>query len=210
MKYVKMLGLLAVAAGAFMAFAGSASATQITCTNPPGTPSICTPTLIAETEAFEGKPHARLTGPLNLKVECESKVEGTVQSHGAGVTAKGKINSLSFFNCTNGYAVTVLPTASVTEPLGSLEVHSLGGGNGTLTSSGTTVTVHTPLGFNCGYTTGATDIGTATGTTATGGTPTLDIRNALIPRTEHSGLCGATGTWNGNYIVTNHHWLNID
>jgi hypothetical protein len=210
MIYLKMLGLLAVAAGAFVALAGSASATQITCTNPPGTPSICTPTLKAETELFEGKPHLRITGPLNLKIECESRLEAALESHGAGVTARGKIISLSFFNCTNGYTFTVLSNGSATEPFGRLEVHSLGGGNGTLTSSGTTVTVHTPLGFNCGFTTGATDIGTLTGTAATGGTPTLDIRNALIPRTEHSGLCGANGTWNGNYIVTNQHWLNID
>jgi hypothetical protein len=209
MKYVKMLGLLAVAAGAFMALAGSASATQITCTEPLGTPKVCTPTLKAETETFEGKPHARLTGPLNIKIECESNVETTLTTHGGGITARGKINALSFFGCTNGYTVTVLSNGGP-EPFGVLELHSLGGGKATVTSGNTTVTVHTPLGFNCGYTTGGTDIGTFTGSATTGGTPTLDIRNALIPRTEHSGLCGGSGTWNGNYIVTNHHWLNVD
>ena len=119
MKYVKILGLLAVAAAAMMAFAGTASATTVT--SSAGT----TPTIESGAEG-----HAVLDNPI-AKIECASSVSGKVESHGSGVTAKGNIASLTFGSpvgtCTNDWHVTVVSA-------GSLEIHSLGNGNGTLTS----------------------------------------------------------------------------
>jgi hypothetical protein len=196
MKYVKMLGLLAVAAAALMAFAGSASATTVT--SPEGT------LYTGKITAVSHNGHVRLVGPLGIDVQCASHVEGTVESHGAGVTAKGSIGNLSFTACTNGYTVTVLSK-------GSLEVHKVTGTNtGTLTSTGTEVTVHTPLGFSCIYKTNSTHIGTLTDSKATGGHATLDINAVSIPRTGDSSLCGATGQWSGSYTVTTPSTLILD
>jgi len=186
MKYVKILGLLAVAAAALMAFAGTASATTVTSAE--GT----TPTLSSSAEG-----HVVLDNPI-AKIECASAVTGKVESHGAGVTAKGNISALSFTNCTNSWHVTVVTA-------GSLEVHSIGSGDGTLTSSGATVE-STRLGVICRYVTSSTDIGTVTdGTHAT-----LDI-SAAIPFHSGSGLCGTSATtWTGSYKVNSPTNLVID
>jgi hypothetical protein len=182
MKYVKMLGLLAVAAAAMMAFAGVASATTIT--SPAGT--LYTGNIAAEAGTTE------LHGPFTTVKCTSSKVAGKVESHGANVTAGGKISSLSFSGCN--YPVKVLKT-------GSLEIHS----NGTLTSSGAEITIETSIA-NCLFTTSSTDIGTLTS-----GTPAkLDIDSAGIPRTGHSFFCGSSGEWTGSYTVTTPGTLIVD
>ncbi|MGN6256685.1 MAG: hypothetical protein ACTHN3_02900 [Solirubrobacterales bacterium] len=194
MKYVKMLGLFALAATALMAFAANASATTLT--SPPGT--TYTGTIVAESEG-----ETTLTNTnIGLKVQCPvSKVEGPVQQHGTGVTVKGNITSLTYENCTNGYTVTVLEA-------GSLEIHATSGGNGTLTSSGAKITIHTPLGFSCTYTTSGTDIGTLTGKDTEHAT--LDIGSSTISRTADSSLCGTSATWTGSYTVVTPSNLTVD
>jgi hypothetical protein len=187
MKYVKILGLLAVAAAAMMAFAVSASATTVT--SPTGTKA--TPTIHAVNEGG----HVVLANS-NANIECSSTVEGKVESHGEGVTAKGNISSLSFTSCTNGWTVEVNPVAK-----GSLEAHWTSGYNGTLTSNGTTVTaiLHTIFGpITCRYLTSNTSIGTLTG----GNPATLDIE-ASIPFHSGGGLCGSgNSAWSGKYVAT--------
>ena len=187
MKHLKILGLLAVAAAALMAFAATASATSLTSSTGE------TPTIHAESE---GK--ATLHNPI-ATIKCNSTVTGTVASHGAGVTVKGNISTLSFTACEGG-SVHTGEGGMVTTP-GSLEVHSTGTtGNGTLTSSGASISV-TLLGINCIYTTSATHIGELTGA-ATGGNATLHIVGANIPRTGGSAFCGSSGTLTGSYKVT--------
>lgn len=186
MKLVKMLGLLAVAAAAMMALAATASATTLT--SPTGT--TYTGNITAESEGV-----TTLHGSF-VSVSCnKSHVAGKVEKHGAGVTAGGKISSLSFTECN--YPVTVLKA-------GSLEVHPIGTGTyrtGTLTSTGAEIKIHTSVG-ECIFTTSATDIGTLTGTNHTGKHATLDIASSNIPRTGGSFFCGASGVWTGNYTVT--------
>jgi hypothetical protein len=186
MKYAKILGLLAVAAAALMAFAGVASATTVT--SSAGT----TPAISASAEG-----HVVLDNPI-AKIECASSVSGSVTAHGAGVTASGPISALSFTGCTNSWHVTVVSA-------GSLEIHSIGSGDGTLTSSGATVE-STRFGITCRYATSSTDIGTVTdGTNAT-----LDI-SAAIPFHGGSGLCGGGATtWTGSYKVNSPTNLVID
>ena len=189
MKYVKILGLLAVAAAALMAFAGTASATKVT--SPTGT--VATPTLKSEAEG-----HAVLHNPI-AKIECGSSVEGKVESHGGnGVPAAGKISSLSFTNCTNDWHVTVVSP-------GSLSVNWTSGYNGDVFSSGATVEA-TRFGVSCRYATSNTTIGTATG----GSPATLDI-SASIPFHSGSFLCGSGATvWTGAYKVTSPTSLYLD
>lgn len=199
MKYVKMLGLLALAAAALMAFVATASAT--TATSPKGT--TYTSTVIGGTEG-----HAILhdTNGLGITIECNSTVETKVEKHGTGVTVSGNIIGLGWSNCTNNWSVTTLKP-------GSLEIHNIPGTeNGTVTSSGAEVTTEqSSTKLHCIYSTSATDIGTLTSTTVTGGNATLDI-SATIPRTGgRSGiLCGASGTWTGSYKIATPGTLYID
>jgi hypothetical protein len=193
MKYVKILGLLAVAAAAMMAFAATASATTLT--SPTGT--VYTGSLHA---IHEGT-HVTLQNPI-AKIECNSTVEGAIEHHGTGQTVTGNITSLSFTNCTNEWHVTVVAA-------GSLELHHKASGEGTVTSSGATVEA-TRFGVNCRYKTENTDLGTITDSHKTGATATMDI-HALIPFHSGSFLCGSGATtWEGNYSVTTPDLLYID
>ena len=187
MKYVKMLGLLAVAAAALMAFAGTASATTVTDESGNGTPTI---------HAVNENGHVKLANSI-AKIECPSTVEGAVTSHGTGVTTVGSITALTFSPCTNSWHVTVVSGAT-----GSLEIHYVSPGVGTLTSSGTTVDT-TRLGVTCTYLTNNTDIGTVTDSSITGGGATLHIEANIPLHSESSGLCGSgSAKWEGNYVTT--------
>ena len=166
MKYAKILGLLAVAAAAMMAFAASASATAVTSNG-----SVYTGVIKATHEGT----HVTLHNAA-AEIPCNSSVEGSVESHGSSSTAAGKITSLVFNNCTGGWTVTVNTpgtlevhttwTRTIHEPGGQVTEHTNPNStnNGTLTSSGATVTAtNHALGLTCRYATNATDIGTLTG-----------------------------------------------
>ena len=171
MKYLKSLGLLAVAAAALMALAGTASATSVTTTTG-GAAS--TPTGHGVNEGG----HIVLANSI-ANIECSSTAEGAVETHGAGVEASGKLTSLTFTGCTNSWHVTV--TAA-----GSLSVAWTSGHNGTAKSNGAKVTT-TRLGVTCNYETANTDIGTITG----GNPPTLDVSASIPIAAGSSGLCGS-------------------
>lgn len=86
---------------------------------------------------------------------------------------------------------------------GSLAIHLIAG-NGTPTSTGTKVTVNCNTIFenvHCIYKTNATDLGTLTGSSATGGTATMDI-TADIPREVTNSLCAEEAIWHAKYSVT--------
>jgi hypothetical protein len=196
MKYLKMLGLLAVAAAALMAFAGTAAAT--TATSPKGTAYTGTYKAVAGL--------TQLHGPF-VTVACgSSTVEGKIEQHGTGVTTKGPITYLNFTECN--YSVTVIKS-------GSLEAHATAvkgtDADGTVTSTGFEVRIHTSVG-ECIFTTSGTDIGTGslTSTTTTGGNAVLDVKSASIPRTGGSFFCGSSGTWTGSYKVVTPSTLYID
>lgn len=194
MKHLKILGLLAVAAAAMMAFAANASATTVT-----GNGASYTGAIVASNEGG----HVSLHNPA-AKIECSSLVEGTSLTHGDTVTAEGAITKLEFTGCTGGWTVTANTN-------GTLIAHATSGGNGTLTSTGATVTaVNDIIGITCRYVTSATDVGTLTGSTTTGGTATLDI-SASIPFHSGSPFCGtAPSAWTGSYSVSTPMSLNLD
>ena len=183
MKYVKMLGLLAVAATALMAFAGTASATILT--SPEGT--LYTGNIAATSTNSE------LHGAF-VTVKCShSEAKGKVEEHG-GVTAGGKISSLTFTGCN--YQVTVnLP--------GKLTIHT----DGTVTSAEAEIDIHTSVG-TCIFTTPVTK--TDVGTLVQGKNASLNINSAKIPRTGGNFLCGSSGTWTGSYDLTTPNDLWVD
>ena len=182
MKYVKMLGLLAVAAAALMAFAGSASATILT--SPEG--STYTGEIVATSTNSE------LDGAF-VTVKCgHSEAKGSVENHG-GERVSGPITTLTFTTCN--YHTTV-------ENKGTLEVDT----NGTVYSKEAKVTINTSVG-SCTFTTAAS--GTDVGTLSQGKGASLNINSAKIPRTAGNFLCGSSGTWTGSYdlVTPNDLWV---
>ena len=85
MKYIKMLGLAAVAAAALMAFVGAGTASATTLTGPGGTALSVGTTMHS---ASEGK--AVLDAPFG-NVECESTVHGAVTENGGAGSAVGQL-----------------------------------------------------------------------------------------------------------------------
>lgn len=195
MRCVGIIGAVALLAGASMALAGVASATTIT--SPAGS---------AYTNVFHAVSTEKIILEGVVKAECDSTIEGSIQSHGAGITAAGNLTHFTFTNCTKTHGTTVLAA-------GTLTIHSDGNSNGTLTSSELQLTVvHTsPFGeVHCIYGTNNTDIGTLTGTTTTGGNALIHA-TAVIPTLAGSDfICGATAELKGTYRVTTPAALIVD
>lgn len=188
MKGRGIISSLGLGIAIVLVVASSAAATSLT--SPTGT--TVTPTIKAESEG-----HVVLHNSI-WSIECTATVEGSVQSHGLGVTAEGAISALSFSNCTNDWVVDVVNA-------GSLSVHWTSGYNGTLTSSGMTI-VATRLGLSCGYMTTNTHIGTITG-----GAPATLHLEAILPRHSGSFYCGgATSPLTGSFKVTSPSSLLVD
>jgi hypothetical protein len=200
MKYIKMLGLAAVAAAALMAFVGASTASATQLTGAGGAVLGVGTEIKAENE---GK--VVLDPPFGA-IECsKSSVAGKVTNAGSSsTTVSGGIETLTFTECNA--TVTVLKK-------GTLEIHTQGASNnnnGTLTSNGAEVTVQF-VGTHCIFTTSNTDLGTVTGSGNTKSNATLDI-SATIPRTGGSSgiFCGSTAAWTGAYKVTAPNPLFID
>jgi len=179
MKHVKILGLLAVAAAALMAFAGTASAD--TATSPVGT--TYTGQITASSEG-----HLVFDNPI-AKIECSSSLTGTVTGHGIGKPVSVTLTSFTFTGCTNEWHITTVSA-------GTLSVNNEGATT-TVTTTGATIE-STRAGITCRYKTENTKFGTLT----SGTTATLHI-SAAIPFHSGSFLCGSGATsWTGSYKVT--------
>ena len=199
MKYIKMLGLAAIAAAALTAIlgAGTASATVLCEVTPaPNTHCGSANHVKSGTEldfSLETGTSALLKGPFGETIATctASTVKGKTTTTGSTTeTVKGNVESLTFTSCNR--PVTVVSG-------GSLEVHhESGSDNGTVTSSGATVEIHNvPLFGTCKYITNNTDIGTLTGKSSAGGAPTFHIGATI---TSENGC--PTGAWSGKYEYT--------
>jgi hypothetical protein len=185
MKFSKILGLVAVAALALMAFASTASATTLETKGVPENASVTIKASLAPGAS------ALLTDTFNATANTctTSTVEGhtvspfTVADPG---TIGGPIDALSWSNCTEGNPVV--------DARGSLTVqHITGTTNGTVRSTGAKVTVPSVFGtLTC--TTENTDLGTLNGKKEGHATFTI---NAVLP-------CTIVGTakWSGTYTIT--------
>lgn len=199
MKYAKTAVLTALVASASVLFVsiGTASATELLCA---GAVVCKTGTPIAAKS--ENKVKLTFAG---VTEECEVEVGAKTTNEGAAAeTVKGKVEILNFLNCTVG--VVAVPAK------GTVEIHTEGANtnnNGTLTSTGTELTVEAS-GLHCIFATNATDLGTITGSANTGGEATIDL-NAAIPRTggRSGAFCGANGTFTGSYKISEPNPLNV-
>jgi len=195
MKYVKMLGLAAVAAAALMAFvgAGTASATVACSTNT----NPCTskwPTKTKLSFSLKGSSAKLVTTDEKTTLDtCTvSAVEGEVSNAGSSTTTvTGPVTALTWGSCS-------FPTK--TTQLSNLEAHAGTGGNGTLSADGEfRVTINTVLFGSCVY--GVT-AGTSLGT-VTGGAAATFTANAVAKKlTGSEAACPETSKWTATYTST--------
>jgi hypothetical protein len=216
MKHVKKLGFVAVAVAALTALMGAstASATVLCKTTPiansAGTPKATCPegwAYAAGTEIHaiqDPEQHTTLTDREGNKVVTCSKTTGkgkTSNEGNATETVKANIETLSFEKCTSpflgGTACTMTAVLG-----GTLEVHWIAHTeNGTLTSSGATVTTLCASIFgpiHCAYVTENIDLGVLTG----GSPATIDIESAPLVEEITSPLCPEGPKWDAKYEIT--------
>jgi hypothetical protein len=204
-KYVKILGLAAVAAMAVMAFvgAGTASATTVCATG--GSPQAGCPAGKGE---YDGAINATSTNPLLTNsitnVTCEHSATTIDPATSTGTPISGEVTALSF----SGNCKTASGTACTVEVLnlpypGTVE--SLGGGKSDLivkdpTGAGAKVV----CGFliNCTFTTKEATL------TMTNGSPSTATASKIV-LTRSGGFCPATAEWDATYSVTSPSGLTV-
>jgi hypothetical protein len=194
MKCLKMLALASLTAAIVLGASGAALASTLT--SPAGTALSKGAVIKSELTA------TAIFHPPIGDIECrKAGGEGEVTDAGSSTeTAKGELFFGTFSECNA--EVKVLTT-------GTVEVHTEGSsanGNGTLTGSGTEVTV-VFSGFHCVFGTSNTDLGKVTG-----GTPATVQVNGTIPRIGgRSGVfCGSTAVMTAQFKVTSPATLLID
>lgn len=186
MKYLKILGLAAVAAMALMAIASTASATTLEIKGVAQNSSV---ELVSSLE--KGTTATLQTTDKSTLVDtCTgSEVKGKTEGTFTGNVIGGKVSSLTFTGCSH--------TTDVINP-GKLTVsHIAGTTNGTVTSDEAEVTVtSTTFGASLVCATGAgVDIGTLTGVKE--GSATMDIKGVI-----NCGFFIPSALWEGSYTVT--------
>ena len=204
MKYLKMLALAAVAAGALMAFlgAGTASATVLCSTTADPCPSAQKwgDGTVLDFSIASGNSAVLVTTTGEEIDTCTgSTVEGEISAANTGtgtlLQKEGTIakTGLTWTSCT-------FPTKTLSTT-GSLEVDKIAGtSNGTVTAdSEFQVTINTIFFGSCIY--GVT-AGTSVGD-ITEGNPAIFHANAVAEKFSGSNLaCPATSKWTGTYTQT--------
>jgi len=203
MKFTKILGPVAMAALALMAFASTASATTLEVKGVTQTSAVTikstlksgTTALLTDTSGFFAN-------------TCTtSTVEGSDSTAKTGTEVEGPISS----EVKEGVTVWKLSWGTLATPCtegnptvdagGSLSIARIGTTtNGTVKSKNATVTVPSALGkLTCTTPAEGTDLGTLTGVAS--GTATMDISAVLS--------CGITAKWTGTYVVTSPEGLGV-
>jgi hypothetical protein len=189
MKYLKMLGLAAVAAVVLMALAGAGSASATVLCHKAETPCSQKWSLGTETE-FIIKPEtkAKWFSGINTLMECSSgDLKGKITNAGnSSETVKMGINTFQWSSCTVGNS---------TLENGELEVHSITGStNGTMTLKGFTNRIESTQYGTCVYTSGATGMDLGTLVASKTGQAIIDIE-VVLTKKEGSVLCPSTIEW---------------
>ena len=199
MKYLKMLGLAAVAAMALMAFvgAGTASAGGILCSTQ--TTPCDSPWPVGTVLDFSLKSgtSANLTTTEGTTIDTctEATVQGKLTKNSETV-ATGNNTAITWTKCTS-------PTT--TTKLGKLRITNAGGYNGTVIADELIeVTIETTFFGHCLY---GVEPGTVLGTVTEGiGTGVVFTANAVAKRLGTSGekpcLAPETARWKAEYVLT--------
>jgi hypothetical protein len=187
MKYVKMIGLAAVAAMALMAFAGAGTASAAATTLCKTAESPCSEawsypdgTTVHATQKGSGS-----LATSGFTVTC---TESTLHGATAGGGTKIVIDKLIWEGCN-----TTVDTVAT----GEIEVTKASSGNATVVAKNTKVTINI-AGVSCTFGAGA---GLTLGT-YTESTKHLTISGTEVPKVEGSFLCPSSGKWTDTYVIT--------
>jgi len=194
MKYMKILGLVAVAATALLAFLGVGTASATTLTNEAG--EVVKTGSTVDFSIPSGKAAVLTeTGGEPLDTCTTSTVSGkTTNEGGTGVAVTGNVETLTWKSCT-------FPTE--TKTLAGLQVSGTGERN--VSATGTfEVTINTILFGSCIYgVTKETPLGTLANGTFTA--------NAVAEKFSGSSLaCPATSLWTATYTATEPKEVKVD
>jgi hypothetical protein len=202
MKYVKMLGLAAIAAMALSAVAGAstASATELCSTNT----SPCSGTMYPvgteiKAELKAGGAGAVITNNITNWTCKKSAISGKTTTTGSATeTVLGQITALTFTECTNTAGEKC--TAEAVHLPYKAEIHATGGGNGTLTVSsggngnpGEILVCGTDINCTFSFATASLSL--------TGGNPAI-LKAGKIKLETAGGICPAEASWDAEYEVT--------
>ncbi len=203
MKYVKMLALAAVAAGALMAFigAGTASASKLCSTTvtpcPAGQNWQVNQALDFSIPAGSQAKLVDTTGTEELDKCSTSTVKGKISNAGSATeTVTGPVEELTWGSCT-------FPTKTL--KTGKLEIHQIAGtSNGTVTADGTFEVTINVVFASCVYgVTAGVDLGEVTEGKVSGTTTSPVFHaNAVAEEFTESPLCPNTAKWTGTYNLT--------
>jgi hypothetical protein len=198
MKYVKMLGLAAVAAAALMAFVGASTASATVLCSTTTTP--CNSKWANGTNfSFSLESGSSLvwkeTGSAGEVLDtCKgvTLTAGITNAGSSAETVRAQNKTLDWSECA---------WATTTTLLGGLEIHNISGtSNGTLTSSEEIRwTISMPFFGSCVY---GWKLGKDIGTITEGNPATLDV-NAIIEKLTGSSItCPETASLFGNFVQT--------
>jgi len=187
MKHTKILGLSAVAAMALMALVGATTASATALYS--GTTKLGAGTTTKWSLAAS---LIKESGSTTLETCTGSAIIWNTSNAGSATeTVKGNISSFAWTGCTN---------ETITLANGTLEIHWIPGTiNGTVTGTGSKVTVNGIFGVSCVYGTNNTTLGTLVGSTT--GAATLAI-STEVPLIEGGFLCPNPARWTANYTIT--------
>jgi hypothetical protein len=200
MKYVKMLALAAVAAGALMAFVGAGTASAgVLCSTTTGTKPCPAgqrwPNKTPIVMSIPSGSKAVLVDTTGEELDsCTgSEVSGEITNEGSETEeVEGSVSSLTWSSCT--FPTTTLET-------GPIKVDKIAGSsNGTVTAvKQFRVTINTIFFGSCIYgVTAGTSIGDLTE-----GNPGIFHAKAVAEKFSGSSLaCPSTSNWTGTYTVT--------
>jgi len=203
MKYVKTLGLAAVAAVALLAFVASSASATVLC-------KVNTETeMCSEANEYGSNQeiHAVLTAGKVVKLatafktlECKkSTIKGKIAEGWTGSTTQtvtGPVEVLTLGECNCEFIVLKTGTFEIhADPVNGVDTD-----NGVLTSSGTEITESCSTIFgkvHCILVTEATTLGTLTG-----GNPAEIDANANMPRKPTDELCAGEAKLTAEYEIT--------
>jgi hypothetical protein len=193
MKYLKILGLAAVAAMVLMTFAGTASATVLckeSITTGCAAAGKAHPVGAVITRSLEGSSILSSNG-TTLNTCTGGQFTSQIASAGSTTTTVGGPNTtIDYENCAS---------TSHTERAGSFEIHHIAGtDNGTMKESGAVIG-STVFGTNCLYESGTNkDLGELKGGTS----PTISINVTLNEAEPKKFICPDTRTWTATLRIT--------
>lgn len=204
MKYVKMLGLAAVAAMALMAFVGasSASATVLCKVTPTGSPAECS-SAYGKKQVYNTKatdPILTATGAEDVTcTSSETSIEQT-NAGGAAETVKGNIKTLSFTGCKTVPANISCTVTAVGLPF-SGEIHkSSENHDGTVIVTNGKTQVKCAFGFlNCVFGKASLDL-----TLDAGNPASITTNEVELEQQEELGFeeCPESSKWDATYVAT--------